>query len=414
VRGAGIAILDSVAMPMINRKRLAVVLAAGGIVGLSVASRNALAHGGEAEAATTVAQVTAPAPSPPATAPAAAPPPAAAPAPAPAATAPTEEQHPIPPNIEGPAVQAQGGGYCYGGPHPAPGGGWEAVQNPHTHNYAPFDLRLFALREGCYYFIGDARDFGYTGQTYSYYGAHPIHDHYGGGWCFMVGGHYHWWRPWSPYFTVVGPWYYWYGPYSPFFWSYWPYYSYYYRSYYPSYYAGGRYYNGYRVAPSITRVPPTGWRGPAMARPGGGIGSGMPATPGAPGGSWRGSGAAPAAGAPGYQGGPGGGWRGSTPGAGTPGYQGAPATGGGWRGGGTPGAGAPAWQGGAPSGGWGGGYRGGAPSGGWGGGAPSGGGWRGGAPSGGGFRGGFGGGGTFRGGGGGGTFRGGGGGGWRR
>ena len=66
----------------------------------------------------------------------------------------------------------------------------------------------------------------------------------------MVGGHYHWWRPWSPYFTVVGPWFYWYGAYDPFFWSYWPYYSYYYRSYYPSYYAGGRYFrNGYRVAP---------------------------------------------------------------------------------------------------------------------------------------------------------------------
>ena len=116
------------------------------------------------------------------------------------------------------------------------------------HNYAPFDLRLFSHREGCYYFIGDPRDFGYTGQIYSYYGAHPVADVYGGGWCFMVGGHYHWWRPWSPYFTVVGPWYYWDGPYDPFFWSYWPYYSFYYRSYYPSYYAGGRYYrNGYRV-----------------------------------------------------------------------------------------------------------------------------------------------------------------------
>ena len=138
----------------------------------------------------------------------------AAPPPAPAPRArPPPRSNPIPPNIEGPAIQAQGGGYCFGGPHPAPGGGWEAVQNPHTHDYAPFDLRLFSFREGCYYFVGDPRDFGYTGQTYSYYGAHPVHDHYGGGWCFMVGGHYHWWRPWSPYFTVVGPWYYWNGPY---------------------------------------------------------------------------------------------------------------------------------------------------------------------------------------------------------
>ena len=75
----------------------------------------------------------------------------------------------------------------------------------------------------------------------------------------MMGGHSHLWRPWSPYFTVVGPWYYWYGPYDPFFWSYWPYYSFYYRSYYPSYYAGGRFYRGggYRAAPPISRVPAT-------------------------------------------------------------------------------------------------------------------------------------------------------------
>ncbi len=186
-------------------------------------------------------------------------------------------------NVEGAAVQVAGGGYCYGGPHPAPGGGWEAITTPHTHNYAPFDLRLFSQREGCYYFIGDPRDFGYTGQIYNYYGAHPVADAYGGGWCFMVGGHYHWWRPWSPYFTVVGPWYYWDGPYDPFFWSYWPYYSFYYRSYYPSYYAGGRYYrNGYRVAPPITRVPPTGWRGTPPAG----------AARRRPGGGWRGSAAA--------------------------------------------------------------------------------------------------------------------------
>ena len=57
------------------------------------------------------------------------------------------------------------------------------------------------------------------------------------------------WRPWSPYFTVVGPWYYWYGPYDPFFWAYWPYYSFFYRGYYPSYYAGGRFYQTWRTAP---------------------------------------------------------------------------------------------------------------------------------------------------------------------
>ncbi len=221
---------------------------------------------------------------------------------------PPQQDYPIPPNVQGAAVPVQGGGYCFGGPHPAPGGGWEASPNPHVHNYAPFDLRLFSYHNGCYYFIGDPRDFGYTGQSYSYYGAHPVADEYGGGWCFMVGPHSHWWRPWSPYFTTVGSWYYWQGPYDPFFWAYWPFYSFYYRSYYPSFYAGGRYFRGgFRAAPPIARVPASvgaGWRGgPAVA---GGYRGG-------PGGGWRG---APAAGAGAYRGGAaapaygGGGWHG--------------------------------------------------------------------------------------------------------
>src|SRR5262245_21121477 len=48
-------------------------------------------------------------------------------APGVAAPAPTAEENLIPPNVEGPAMAASGGGYCYGGPHPAPGGGWEAI-----------------------------------------------------------------------------------------------------------------------------------------------------------------------------------------------------------------------------------------------------------------------------------------------
>jgi hypothetical protein len=230
-----------------------------------------------------------------------APPPAAAPpAGAPDQGPPTQE-YPIPPNVQGAAIPVQGGGYCFGGPHPAPGGGWEATATPHVHNYAPFDLRLFSYRDGCYYFVGDPRDFGYTGQLYSYYGAHPIADGYGGGWCFMVGPHTHWWRPWSPNFTVVGSWYYWNGPYDPFFWAYWPFYSFYYRSYYPHYYAGGRYFRGgFHAAPPITRVPAyagAGWRG----------------APAGSGGAWRGAGPGGVyRGGPAYRGGPGyqGGWHG--------------------------------------------------------------------------------------------------------
>jgi hypothetical protein len=178
------------------------------------------------------------------------------------------EDAPVPPNVEQPAVAAQGGMYCYGGPHPvdtrvAAGGPWDQTQGPHSHTYPPFDLRLFAFKDGCYHFVGDPRDFGYQGQTYSYYGAHPVMDVYGGGWCFMVGGHAHWWRPWSPYFVMTGPWFYWYGPYDAFFWSYWPYYATYYRTHYPHYYGGGRWRHGamahggrgWTAAPPVGRVP---------------------------------------------------------------------------------------------------------------------------------------------------------------
>jgi hypothetical protein len=192
-----------------------------------------------------------------------------------------EVEAPVPPSVEQPPAAAPGGSYCFSGPHPVDtrvveGPAWDEAQGRHLHHYPPFDLRLFVLREGCYHFVGDPTDFGYRGQTYSYYGAHPVLETYGGGWCFMIGGHAHWWRPWSPYFTVAGPWYYWYGPYDPFFWHHWPYYAHYYRAYYPRYYGGGRFYRGPRnqriVAPPVGRMAAR----PARAMP---AGAGM-ATPG--------------------------------------------------------------------------------------------------------------------------------------
>jgi hypothetical protein len=185
----------------------------------------------------------------------------------------SQEAAMIPPNVEGDPFPAPDGGYCYVGPHPVdtrinPGSSWDPTEGQHIRPYAPVDTRLFTLNDGCYYFTGDPRDFGYAGQTYAYYGAHPVLDVYGGGWCFMMGGHAHLWRPWSPYFSVVGSWNYWQGPYDPFFWTYWPYYSFYYRSYYPHYYGGGRFYRGggYRVAPPIRGVPASAWRGAAPGR----------------------------------------------------------------------------------------------------------------------------------------------------
>ncbi len=262
-------------------------------------------------------------------------------------TAETSTPPPIPPNAEGTPVQASGGGYCYGGPHPvdtryAPGPTWDATPGPHTRPYPPIDLRLFAFKDGCYYFIGDPLDFGYAGQTYAYYGAHPILDAHGGGWCFMIGPHTHFWRPWSPHFVTVGSWYYWEGPYDAYFWSYWPYYSFYYRDYYPHYYRGGyfyRHHHGFRVAPPITRVPPPSWHGGWRGRP-----AGSAAAPG----GWRGAPASPAArpGTPFHAPAAGDGWRGS------PAPSAAPApnmnTGrGGWRGGPAPSA--PSRWGGSPS-----------------------------------------------------------------
>ena len=215
---------------------------------------------------------------------------------------------PIPPYVEGPAVAAAGGGYCFDGPHPVdsrvePGVTWDSTPGRHMHGYPPFDLRLFSYQNGCYYFVGDPTDFGYVGDTYSYYGAHPILGIYGGGWCFMIGPHRHIWRPWSPMFVTVGPWFYWQGPYDPFFWTYWPYYHFYYRSHYPRYYAHGAFFRGHVVAPRITSVPRpvrgVGWHGATggyraapMSPRGGPAPGGYRAAPMAP------HGAAPAPGAP--------------------------------------------------------------------------------------------------------------------
>lgn len=177
----------------------------------------------------------------------------------------------IPPGVEGAPYPSSYGGYCYVGPHPSdprvtPGDTWDPTDGQHVRSYPPLDLRLFSYQDGCYYFIGDPHDFGYEGPAYSYYGAHPVLSTYGGGWCFMIGGHAHAWAPWSSQFAVVGPWYTWRGVYDPFFWTYWPYYSAYYRAYYPRYYSRGRFYTsgGYRTAPAFGR----GYAGAVWTYPG--------------------------------------------------------------------------------------------------------------------------------------------------
>ncbi len=202
---------------------------------------------------------------------------------------------PIPPGVEADPQPVGGGGYCYVGAHPADtrvaaGPPWDDNPGQHVHTYPPFDTRLFAFRDGCYYFIGDPTDFGYRGNTYQYWGAHPVIDHYGGGWCFMIGGHVHLWQPWSPFFVSYGPWHYWHGAYDGIFWSYWPYWSFYYRSHYPAYYGGGRFARGrdVHVAPPIRSVPapPTqhagAWAGGSAWGNSPGFRGGATAAPGTP------------------------------------------------------------------------------------------------------------------------------------
>ncbi|MBC8133868.1 MAG: hypothetical protein H7X95_12865 [Deltaproteobacteria bacterium] len=185
----------------------------------------------------------------------------------------TEAAPLVPPHVEGDPRAFKPGSYCYVGPHPVdtrvvPGPSWDATEGQHMRPYPPLDLRLFAFRDGCYYFNGDPRDFGYGGATFPYYGAHPVLDTFGGGWCFMMGGHTHLWKPWSPYFAVVGQWNYWQGPYDPFFWAYWRYFATYYRSYYPHFYGGGRLYQGggFHIAPPIRDMSYPGWRGMGPGR----------------------------------------------------------------------------------------------------------------------------------------------------
>lgn len=210
----------------------------------------------------------------PPTAPAALPAPYAPPPGAPAPSAPDpSDPATIPPQVEAAPIPAAGaaGGFCYAGPHPvdtrvAAGPAWDDARGQHIHFYAPFDLRLFAYRDGCYHFIGDPSDFGYRGQTFTYYGAHPVLDGYGGGWCFAIGAHAHPWEPWDVRFRVVGGRFFWTGPYDRHFWAYWPYWAHYYERLYPTYYRGGRFHARPGWAPREARG--LGWD--ASGRPQGG------------------------------------------------------------------------------------------------------------------------------------------------
>jgi hypothetical protein len=87
-------------------------------------------------------------------------------------------------------------------PHPVPhkfGGGFCYIDVPHVHNYLPEDPRMYREDHGQFYFVGDPAPFGYEGQRYAYYGAHPVVDaelHFGHPvFCYIKGPHFHWYQP---------------------------------------------------------------------------------------------------------------------------------------------------------------------------------------------------------------------------
>jgi len=156
------------------------------------------------------------------------------------------------------------GTYCFAGSHPDVDGRWEVAAVPHRHDYAPFDVRLFAYRDGCYFFVGDPVDFGYTGTWYAYLGYHPVPDAFGGGWCFMEGLHRHLWRAWSPEFVPLGPCVLWNGAIDPAAAAYQPYYAAYFSDYYPTYYEEGRFYQTRSAAPPIATLNVAVWGRPTV------------------------------------------------------------------------------------------------------------------------------------------------------
>jgi hypothetical protein len=170
-----------------------------------------------------------------------------------------EQPQQAPPTQATVAQRASSGRYRYCGSHPVPreaGGGFHTGQEAHEHEYPPFDAYLFAERDDCYHFIGDPRDFGYTGETYSYYGSHPIAHTHGGGFCYYTTSHFHLWAPFGPYFVMSDGWWGWAGPLPYWYWWYYPSYYRYHAAYYPRYYGHGRYYLPPGRGGLVGRPPP--------------------------------------------------------------------------------------------------------------------------------------------------------------
>ena len=86
----------------------------------------------------------------------------------------------------------------YHGIHPIPeayGGGICDIQETHAHEYVPVDLDYYQVQDGVYYWIGDPGDEVEIVELYWYEYHHPVPLLWGGGYCYIVGPHRHWWSP---------------------------------------------------------------------------------------------------------------------------------------------------------------------------------------------------------------------------
>jgi hypothetical protein len=88
------------------------------------------------------------------------------------------------------------GVFYYKGPHAVPSehGGFCHISVRHFHTYKPDDMKVFRSDENTYIFIGDPTAHGFAGPRVAYYGHHPVPGAWGGGWCFISGPHFHFYR----------------------------------------------------------------------------------------------------------------------------------------------------------------------------------------------------------------------------
>jgi hypothetical protein len=108
----------------------------------------------------------------------------------------------------------------YYGYHPIPeayNGGFCERDDLHQHEYAPVEVELYNVADGVYYFVGDPSVYGYVVNLYWYEYHHPVPTYWGGGYCYLVGAHRHWWEPWSTHFVLLNGHYHYRGPWGPYY-----------------------------------------------------------------------------------------------------------------------------------------------------------------------------------------------------